>query len=159
MRLRLSMLAMLLVASPALGATDADRAAVFAVEAAADAALERNDPIALAPLLTEDATRTSPRGEMVDKRAWLALIRDGGIRYTSLKRSDARVRFYGHMTAVVTGVVDIAYSAPGREGSRDLNRYTRIYVKQGGRWLLASHHASRITPTSTSAPRLILPHP
>ena len=53
-----------------------------------------------------------------------------------------RIKVYGN-TAVATGVVDIR----GGDGKTPfLVRMIQVWVKQGGRWQLASRQATKVTP-------------
>lgn len=124
-------------------AAAADRDDVLAVQAAIDAALAANDPVALAPLLTVDATRTGPAGVLSSRTQWLEQMRSGAIRYRSVRRTAPDVRLYGDV-AVVTGEVLIDVEKPGLGVIEERNRYLRVYVRQGGRWRLAAHQATAI---------------
>ena len=132
---------MLSLAQPASATTD-PKAAVLMAQARIDDALLANNPEALAPLLTDDATRTPPNGHLSTRKAWLASMQTGALHYNSVKRTDAEVRIFGN-TAIVTGVVEISTTKPtGLQSQR--NRYLRLFVKQRGKWLLAAHQATAI---------------
>ena len=129
-------------ASPAAVAT---REAVLAVQTQIDDAMLANDPVALARHLTDDATRTGPSGELTRRTEWLAQIASGAIRYLAVRRSEPDIRLYGDV-AVVTGVVAIDVMKPGLGKVEERNRYLRVYLRRGGRWLLAAHQATAVTP-------------
>lgn len=116
-------------------------AEIVAAQSRIDDALVANDPQALAPLLTEDATRTGPGGVITSREEWLASMANGRIRYVSATRSDTSVRFTRD-TAIVTGLVDIVVEKPDTGRVEEHNRYLRVFVKRDGRWLLAAHQAT-----------------
>jgi uncharacterized protein (TIGR02246 family) len=138
----------LFAAAPALRAQDPRaeaRAAILSLQARIDSALVANDADALAPLLTSDATRTGPTGVLTTREQWLAQIRQGGIRYTAVRREQTDVRLYGDV-GVVTGIVAIDVVKPGTGAQAERNRTLRVYVKEAGMWRLAAHQATAIAP-------------
>jgi uncharacterized protein (TIGR02246 family) len=142
--LALMLAALATVASGTAHANPArDKAAVLAVQAQVDDAMRANDADKLAPLLTEDFTRTPPTGLITTKAQWLDLLRTGKQRYLSVERTETDVRLFGD-SAIVTGIIAIQVerAATGLDILR--NRYLRFYVRQKGRWRLAAHQATEI---------------
>ena len=108
-------------------------------------AIQRGDFAALNKLLAEDFTVNSPRNEIVKGREGVfALIRSGVVNYASFVREPEAVLVYGN-TVVVMGHESIkpAGNAPGA-GQTVRRRYTNIWVKRNGKWLLSARHASVI---------------
>jgi len=110
-------------------------------------AIQRKDVAALDKLLAEDFTVNSPRNEIVKGREEVyALIRNGVINYSSFVREPETILFYGN-TVVVMGreTIKQADNAAGA-GQIVRRRYTNIWVKKKGKWLLTARHASIICP-------------
>lgn len=108
-------------------------------------AIQRRDFAALNKLLAEDFTVNSPRNEIVKGREGVyALIRGGGVNYSSFVREPEAVLMYD-TTVVVMGLETIkpAGGAPGA-GQIVRRRYTNIWVERNGKWLLTARHASVI---------------
>ena len=108
-------------------------------------AIQRRDFAALNKLLAEDFTVNSPRNEIVKGREGVfALIRGGVVNYSSFVREPEAVLVYEN-TVVVMGLETIkpTGNAPGA-GQVVRRRYTNIWVKRNGKWLLTARHASVI---------------
>jgi ketosteroid isomerase-like protein len=115
--------------------------------AEADAIL-RGDIAALKNLLAEDFTVNNPRNEIAKGREEVfALIRNGTINYSSFVREPEIVLFHGN-TVVVMGLetIKLTGNAPGA-GQTIRRRYTNIWMKKKGMWLLTARHASVICQT------------
>ena len=108
-------------------------------------AIQRSDFASLNKLLAEDFTVNSPRNQIVNGREELfALIRNGITNYSSFVREPETVLIHGN-TAVVMGSETIkpTGNAPGA-GQTIRRRYTNIWMKKQGKWLLTARHASVI---------------
>lgn len=113
------------------------------LEQAWRAALLHRDAAALESLLSDDYIGISPNGTLQSKDETVDDLRSGALRFTELRLSDRRVRFYGQ-TALVTSRAEVVAITPnGRlNGSY---RYTRVYARDGhGKWKVVSFEASRI---------------
>jgi ketosteroid isomerase-like protein len=102
----------------------------------------RGDATALDRLLADDFIGIGPRGFMLTKEQWLARFRSGDIRYDSFTWDDVRVRVYGD-AAVATG----RQAQQGKYKDQDIAgqfRATLVFVRQGGRWVLAALQLSPI---------------
>ena len=110
-------------------------------------AIQRNDFAALNKLLAEDFTVNSPRNEIVKGREEVfALIRNGIINYSSFVREPETMLFHGN-TVVVMGMetIKLTGNAPGA-GQAVRRRYTNVWMKSKGKWLLTARHANVICP-------------
>jgi len=68
----------------------------------------------------------------------------GDLKFQSITTDDVQVRVYGN-TAVETGRSTMDGQDKGQTVPRD-TRFTRVWVKQEGRWqLVANHYSSQIT--------------
>ena len=111
-------------------------------------AIQRGDFAALNKLLAEDFTVNSPRNRIVYGREELfALIRNGVTNYSSFVREPEAVLIHGN-TVVVLGSETIKPmgNAPGA-GQTVRRRYTNVWMKRNGRWLLTARQASIICPS------------
>lgn len=106
-------------------------------------AILRKDFAALDRLCAEDFTVNSPRNEIVKGREGVKeLIRRGVIDYNSFTREIEAVLIY-EKTAIVMGRETVAANEnPGKIMHR---RYTNIWTKRDGNWLLTARHANDIS--------------
>ncbi len=96
-------------------------------------------------LLAEDFTVNNPRNEVIKGREEVyALMRKGTINYSSFAREPEAFLIYGG-TVVVMGRETIK-SAGNASGAEQVvrRRYTNIWMKKKGKWLLTARHASVI---------------
>ena len=110
-------------------------------------AIQRSDFAALNKLVAEDFTVNRRRNQIVNGREELfALIRNGVTNYSSFLREPESVLIHGN-TAVVMGSEAIKPSgnAPGA-GQTVRRRYTNVWMKRNGKWLLTARQASIICP-------------
>ena len=108
-------------------------------------AVLRGDVAALEKLWAEDFTVNSPMNRISGSRKEvLDRVRAGQIRYSSFVREIEAIRFHGD-TVIVMGleVVTPTGDAPGA-GETSRRRFTNIWMKRGGEWLLTARHANVI---------------
>ncbi len=65
-------------------------------------------------------------------------------RIESLSSDDVKVRVYGDSTAIVTGSWKRASKDADGKDTSAAGRFTRVWVKQNGKWMLAAAHYSPI---------------
>ncbi|MDO8680181.1 MAG: nuclear transport factor 2 family protein [Acidobacteriota bacterium] len=107
-----------------------------------DEALVRGDAAALDRLYSDEFINTTPDGEVRDKAQQLAFTRSGDLRLEAGRSDEVRVRVYGN-TAVMTG----RFTARGKFRDRSIDireRYTAVWVKTRGRWLLVAEQGNFI---------------
>lgn len=110
--------------------------------AEADAIL-RNDAAAAATFYADDIVVNNPRYTVTNgKQALMTLIKTGSIHYSSFVREIEAITFQGE-TAIVMGkeTVKPDGNAPGA-GQSILRRYTNIWMKRNGKWLLTARRAN-----------------
>jgi ketosteroid isomerase-like protein len=107
----------------------------------ADAILRR-DVAALRNLIAEDATTNHPTNRIVREREGIfELIRSGVINYSSFVREPEAFLFYRNMVIVMGNETLVsAGNAPGA-GQTIRRRYTNVWMRRNGRWLLSVRHA------------------
>jgi ketosteroid isomerase-like protein len=118
-------------ASQATGKSDADT--IHGLEDARNQAIVRGDAATLERMTSEDYTFVTLRGEMLGKAAIVRNFASGAAKYQSRTISDLNIRVYGDC-AVVTGRAVQKGAENGKDYSGDY-WFTRVYVKQGGRWM------------------------
>jgi ketosteroid isomerase-like protein len=134
-----------LVSGQSVGRNNALEREIRALDLAEASAIQRRDFVALNRLLAEDFTVNNPRGEIVRGREEVfALIRNGIINYSSLVREPEAILIHRN-TVVVMGleIVRPTGNAPGA-GQTMRRRYTSIWMRRNGRWLLTARHANVI---------------
>jgi ketosteroid isomerase-like protein len=110
--------------------------------AAYDAATLHGDSAALRHLLADEYRYVSSNGRVFDKEEALAWTQSPAYRLDSGRSDEVLVRVFGD-AAVVVG----RWTATGtNDGTafHDVDRYTSVYVRRGGRWQIVSDHVSSI---------------
>ena len=98
------------------------------------------DRVALDRLYADDFIGIGPSGTVRTKPQVLSDFTSGDLKFQSITTDDVQVRVYGN-TAVETGLSTMVGQDKGKVVPRD-NRFTRVWVKQQGRWRLVSNHYS-----------------
>lgn len=119
---------------------DADVKELQRLETVWNEAHERGDSDALAALWADDLEVAVPKMPVMGKPEVLAFARSGRMKFLHYATSDVRVRVYGD-AAVVTGRLERTRTLNGNELSDDW-RFTKTYMRQGGKWRVVSFHAS-----------------
>ena len=124
------------------------------------------DSARISHLMADDYLQTDISGHVQDKATWMKeyfkpiaeLIKAGKFHWDIYERKDLQFRIYG-TSAVVIGVLEAKGSGarwspaehtwvadPGGSFSGTL-RFTHVYIKRNGRWVLAAlHNAATFTP-------------
>jgi ketosteroid isomerase-like protein len=90
----------------------------------------------------DDYTFVSPRGVLRTKAQMLADFKSGEIKFDGYDLDDLQARVYGD-TAVVTGRSTQKGKAYGQDAAGHY-RFTRVYVKQDGKWKAVAFQSTRI---------------
>jgi len=121
----------------------------------------------IASLMTDEYLQTDIGGYVQDKTTWLKeyfepvadLIKARKFHWETFDEKDIQIRIYGD-TAVVIGTMELKGSGarptpqhtwvadPDAHPSLKL-RFTRVYVKRDGKWLLAALHNAAPAQQST----------
>ena len=97
---------------------------------------------ALGSMLAEDYLGIAPDGRLDSKADTLRSVRDGLIRFASIKTTTHKIRVYGS-TAVVVSTAEVS----GTYNGHPINgryRYTRVYHLDGAGWKIVSFEANRV---------------
>jgi uncharacterized protein (TIGR02246 family) len=101
------------------------------------------DAIALDRIYAPDFIGVGPSGTVRTKPQVISDFTSGSLKFQSITTEEVQVRVYGN-TAVETGLSTMNGQDKGQTVPRD-TRFTRVWVKQQGRWrLVANHYSLRI---------------
>ena len=101
------------------------------------------DAAALDRIYADDFIGVGPSGTVRTKPQVISDFTSGQLKFQSITTDEVQVRVYGN-TAVETGLSTMIGQDKGKAVPRD-TRFTRVWVKQQGRWrLVANHYSSRI---------------
>lgn len=130
--------AMVLFASIAAPAVAPDRAAadVELADQQFNRALERADIATLRAMMTKGYVFTDPTGRAAGREEVIGAVGSGRIRITSQTTRDVHISVFG-AAAVETGLLTSVAVRDGRKSGGTF-RFTRVWVKQGGRWRTAA---------------------
>jgi uncharacterized protein (TIGR02246 family) len=98
------------------------------------------DAAALKRIYADDFIGIGPSGTVRTKPQVISDFTSGDLRFQSITTDDVRVRVYGN-AAVETGRSTMNGQDKGSAVPHD-NLFTRVWVKQQGRWRLVANHYS-----------------
>ena len=101
------------------------------------------DTAALERINADDFIGVGPSGTVRTKPQVISDFTSGDLKFQSLTTDDVRVRVYGD-AAVETGRSTMDGQDKGKAVPHD-TRFTRVWVKQHGRWRLVANHYSSNT--------------
>jgi uncharacterized protein (TIGR02246 family) len=101
------------------------------------------DAGALDRIYADDFVGVGPSGTVRTKAQVISDFTSGKLKFQSITTDEVQVRVYEN-TAVETGLSTMVGQDKSKTVPRD-TRFTRVWVKQQGRWrLVANHYSSRI---------------
>ena len=98
------------------------------------------DAAVLERIYADDFIGVGPSGTVRTKPQVISDFTSGDLRFQSITTDDVRVRVYGN-AAVETGRSTMNGQDKGKAVPHD-TRFTRVWVKQQGRWRLVANHYS-----------------
>ena len=101
------------------------------------------DAAALERIYADDFIGVGPSGTVRTKQQVISDFTSGDLRFQSITTDDVRVRVYGN-AAVETGRSTMEGQDKGKAVPHH-TRFTRVWVKQQGRWRLVANHYSSNT--------------
>ncbi|HEY8563458.1 MAG TPA: DUF4440 domain-containing protein [Pyrinomonadaceae bacterium] len=111
-------------------------------------AILKKDFAALDKITSPDFTTNSPRGEIVKGKEELKeLMRKGVVDYASFVRGIEAVLIYGETIVTMGRETVVTKENPSQSVQR---RYTNVWMKRGGKWLLTARHAN-VVPVPPAA--------
>jgi len=100
------------------------------------------DAAALDRIYADDFIGIGPSGTLRTKKEVLADFTSKKLTFQSITTDDVRIRVYGN-AAVETGLSTMKGQDAGKVVPEE-NRFTRVWIKEGGRWRLVSNHYSNL---------------
>lgn len=145
MHKRVAAVMMIIAALPAAALAASSEAQILGTQEEARQALLRTDVRKLDTLWGDEFTSITPSGQIRTKLQMLDAFKSGEIKYRSLSYDELKVRVYGN-TAVMTGRARGAGVRNGVElpASPHGTRFTQVFVKRRGGWLLVAHQATTV---------------
>ena len=102
------------------------------------------DAAALDRIYADDFIGVGPSGTVRTKPQVIADFTSGTLKFQSITTDDVQVRIYGN-AAVETGLSTMIGQDKGNVVPQD-TRFTRVWIKQQGRWrLVANHYSSHMS--------------
>ena len=98
------------------------------------------DAVALDRIYADDFIGVGPSGTVRNKAQVISDFTSGTLKFQSITTDEVRVRVYEN-TAVETGLSTMVGQDNGKTVPRD-TRFTRVWIKQQGRWRLVANHYS-----------------
>ena len=98
------------------------------------------DAAALDRIYADDFIGVGPSGTVRTKKQVILDFTSGTLKFQSITTDEVQVRVYEN-TAVETGLSTMSGQDKGKAVPRD-TRFTRVWVKQQGRWRLVANHYS-----------------
>lgn len=126
--------------SGAQSTRDADVHELERLESVWNEAHEHGDADALNAIWADDIEVAVPKMPVLTKADALRFARSGRMKFLTYRISDIRVRVYDN-AAVVTGHLQRTRSMNGQEVADDW-RFTKLYVREAGKWRVVAFHAS-----------------
>lgn len=105
---------------------------LLAVEKAFGDALVAADVSALERIVADDWIIVGPDGQVIERTAFVAVVKSGALTHTSMDFGEARVRVYGE-TAIVTGRA-VSVGAYQGQAFTTTERSTDVFVRVHGTW-------------------------
>jgi hypothetical protein len=96
----------------------------------------------LAAMLSPTMTYTHSSAVLDSKDKFVESLRSKQLVYKSLKHSDVQVRFPTPDVAILNGLSDVEAVSGGQVQKVSL-RFTLVYVKKNGVWLMEAWHSAR----------------
>jgi uncharacterized protein (TIGR02246 family) len=98
------------------------------------------DAVALDRIYADDFIGVGPSGTVRTKTQVISDFTSGALKFYSITTDEVQVRVYEN-TVVETGLSTMVGYDKGKAVPRD-TRFTRVWVKQQGRWRLVANHYS-----------------
>lgn len=134
------------LATPTLADVAGDERDLKQLTADIQAAVVDENLAFLEGVLHPDYVHTRPNGVVSDRGQFLASVKqdeaEPNVNYDKLTSTDIKVRLYGD-TAVLTGRSGIV-SDDATGALQGETRWTRIFLRQGGKWKLVAFQATLV---------------
>jgi ketosteroid isomerase-like protein len=125
------------------------RAEILAIGARWAEAERTADTVVLAELAADDFRLVGPFGFVLDRAQWLRRYAPGALITSTLIWDEVEIRDFGE-TAIAIGRQTQQATYQGQAAGGQF-RVTQVFVRDGGRWQLASLHLSQAAPPARPA--------
>jgi ketosteroid isomerase-like protein len=139
------MLAMLMLALPALCAEDAkgESKAIEEAERGWAKGVVANDSALLGKVLADDLTYTHSNGAVDTKESYIGNLKSGKAKYLKLDHSEIKVQQLSKDTALTICRASVVTVSSGKETPANLS-LLHVYIKRGGRWQMVAHQSCKV---------------
>ena len=125
------------------GTSDAATADLVALEKQFTQALIKGDVESLDRLVIDDWIIIGPEGRVINKSAFIDVVKSGALTHSTMEFDETRVRIYGD-TAMVTARAVTTGTYQG-QAFATRERSTDIFVRQQGQWRCVLTQLTTIT--------------
>lgn len=125
-------------------ATEAVEATIRRLDLAEANAVLRGDFDAVGKFWAQDMTVNNPFNEVV--KASAGPVRTGALTYSSFVRNIESIQIHGNTAIAMGNEVVVPSGKSAGAGTTIRRRYTNIWMKRDGEWLLTARHANVICP-------------
>jgi len=115
---------------------------IVEIEHQRDQAIQDRDMSVLDRIHIDDFTFVNTRGRVLSKAEYLDEIRTGALKFLSFQQDDYHFQIYRD-TVVLTGRSSGVVEYHGKVNQVP-RRFTIVYVRDHGRWRLATYHGTTI---------------
>lgn len=147
-KLALIAVAILLLTFSAVAQTNADEQEILKINQEYNQASLKNDIAFFERVLAEDYIYSGPTGRLLNRAQYLEEIRNETAKPTykllEITSVEPKIKIVGNMAILTAGWTSVTTSLndPKAEPHKDAGRYTTIYEKRGGRWVIVAEHVS-----------------
>jgi uncharacterized protein (TIGR02246 family) len=134
-------LLVLFVAAGGLRADDPQHE-IATLSKAYDAALKARDTKALGKLFDDDGQFVLPDGRLMDKWSYIARLTRASVTIDTAESTIGSIRVFGD-TAIESGTWTATATEEGKPKTAR-ERYTAVWVKKTGTWVLTAEHVTAI---------------
>lgn len=113
-------------------------------------ALVKGDSKTLDRLTANDYVNVSATAGMTNKQQYLDSIRNGDLKYDSVRLSDQKIRVYGGNTAISTAKVNTSGRSKAKGDFSGDYLVTRVWVKRNGQWQTVSFESTPVSGTQSA---------
>jgi len=140
--LRRILLAMTLMAVPAVCADDAAKA-VEAAERGWAKGVTTNDFALLEKVLGADLTYTHSTGAVDTRDSYIGNLKSGKSKYVKVDHDMLKVQVLGKDTAITICKAQVVTMADGKPNPAHLS-FLHVFQKRGGQWVMVAHQSARL---------------
>lgn len=115
---------------------------IRAVEHERFLAMQKRDMTALGRTLASDLVFIDTKGRLLNKAEYMEEIQSGDLQFLTVDNGDYEFYVYGN-TVIMSGVAKSQVEYRGNV-NKIPRRFTSVFVKTNGHWLLVAHQATLI---------------